>query len=79
MDPTIQQWQFRIGDQVKGADDKKIGKIIGILTDQGNPKRLIVEKGRLTHSELEIPVEAVSNYAGGIVYVDLTGEQASSM
>jgi rRNA processing protein Gar1 len=74
MDPTIQQWRYKIGDQVVSADDHKIGKVVRILPDVNRPTHLIVEKGRLIHHDYQIPVDAVSNYENGTIYLRLTEE-----
>jgi hypothetical protein len=78
MDPTVAQWRFKVGDQVISADDHKLGKICSILTDSTKPTHLVVEKGRLVHHNLQIPVEAVANYEGGTVYLTLTEAAASA-
>jgi hypothetical protein len=72
MDPTTTQWRFRVGDQVVSADDHKMGKIVRILPDTTAPVQILVEKGRLFHHDYRIPVDAIANYEGGIVYINLT-------
>ena len=76
MDPTIQQWRFKIGDQVVSADDHKLGKVARILPNATKPLHLVVEKGRLIHHDYRIPVEAVSNYENGTVFLRITEEAA---
>ena len=76
MDPTIQQWRFKVGDQVVSADDHKMGKVIRILPDTTKPTHLIVEKGKLIHHDYQIPVEAVSNYENGTVFLSITEDAA---
>ena len=72
MDPTVAQWRFRVGDQVMSADDRKLGKIARLQPDATKPTHLVVERGRLVHQDMRIPVEAVSNYERGTVYLTLT-------
>lgn len=79
MDPTVQQWRFKIGDQVVTADDHKLGKIARILPESTRPTHLVVEKGRLVHHDYQIPVEAVSNYDNGTVFLRVTEEAARAM
>jgi hypothetical protein len=78
MDPTVAQWRFRVGDQVVSADDHKLGKIARILPDSTKPTHLVVEKGRLVHHDMRIPVEAITNYERGTVYLTLTEAAARS-
>jgi hypothetical protein len=74
MDPTTTQWRFKVGDQVVSADDKKMGKIVRILPDSTKPTHLIVEKGRLMHQDFRVPVQAITNYERGTVYLNMTEE-----
>ena len=76
MDPTVAQWRFKVGDQVVSADDHKLGKIARILPDSTKPTHLVVEKGRLIHHDMQIPVDAIANYERGTVYLTLTEEAA---
>ncbi len=71
MDPTIQQWRFREGDKVCSADDVDLGKVTEFLPDAAKPTHLVVEKGLLFKHDLIVPVNAVCNYEGGTVYLDL--------
>ncbi len=76
MDPTIAQWRFKVGDQVLSSDDHKLGKVCGVLPDTTRPTHLAVEKGKLFHHDYRIPVEAVSNYEDGTIYLSLTERDA---
>ena len=76
MDPTVAQWRFKVGDQVVSADDRKLGKIARILPDSTKPTHLVVERGRLVHHDMRVPVDAISNYERGTVYLTLTEDAA---
>jgi hypothetical protein len=76
MDPTTQQWRFREGDEVVGADDAKLGKVVAVLPDAARPAHLRVEKGVLFHTEYYVPVAAVAHYDGGKVYLSVTKDDA---
>ena len=76
MDPTINQWRFKRGDQVCSADDHKLGKVVGLEPDPAHPTHLVVEKGLLFHRDFRVPVSAVCNYEGDTVYLDLTKDAA---
>ena len=70
MDPTTQQWRFRVGDKVRSADDADLGKVVALQPDTLRPTHLVVEKGLLRKHELTVPVSAVCNYADGTIYLD---------
>jgi len=78
MDPTVQQWRFKEGDQVISADDHKLGKVIALVPDMLAPTHLVVEKGLLIKHDVQVPVSAVSNYAGGTIYLNATKDQVQS-
>lgn len=65
------QWSFRVGDDVYGCDDQKLGRIKAV-----NPTHLVVEKGLLLHTDYYVPVRSVANVEGGTVYLDVTKEEA---
>ncbi len=71
MDPTTQQWRFRVGDKVRAADDADLGKVRALLPDAARPTHLVVEKGRLRKHDVTVPVSAVCNYEDGTIYLDL--------
>jgi hypothetical protein len=65
-----QQYQIRLGAEVITADNKKLGKVRA-TDDQG----LIVEKGRISKTELVIPRRAINSYSpenNGTVYLSAT-------
>ena len=70
MDPTIQQWRFKEGDQVVSADDHKLGRVVAFYPDMIHPTHLVVEKGLIFHHDYYVPVSAVSNYEGNTIYLD---------
>src|SRR5205823_6502143 len=76
MDPTTQQWRFQLGDEVYGADDSKLGKVIAVLPDATRPAHLLVEKGLLFHTDYYVPVDAVAHYDAGRVYLAVTKAEA---
>lgn len=76
MDPTIAQWRFKVGDQVVSTDDRKLGKVCGVLPDATRPTHLAVEKGKLVHHDYRIPVATVCNYEDGTVYLSVTEREA---
>ncbi len=75
MDPTITQWWFKERDQVCDADDHKLGKVVDFVPDAMNPTYLVPEKGLLIHHDDRVPTNAVCNYEGGTIYLDLTKDQ----
>ena len=78
MDPTIAQWRFKVGDQVVSADNQKIGKVVRVIPDTTKPTHLVVERGRLLHHDYFVPVEAVTNYEAGTVYLNVTKDGLES-
>jgi hypothetical protein len=70
MDPTIQQWRFKEGDQVVSSDDHKLGRVVAFYPDMIRPTHLVVEKGLIFHHDYYVPVSAVSNYEGNTIYLD---------
>jgi len=65
------QWSFRVGDDVYGCDDHKLGRIKAVT-----PTHLVVEKGLLLHTDYHVPLQAVANVEGGTVYLDVTRDEA---
>ena len=74
MDPTTRQWRFQTGDAVRSADDVDLGKVVAVEPDAGPPAILVVEKRLLAKRTLTVPVSAVCNYEGGIIYLDVPKE-----
>jgi hypothetical protein len=78
MDPTIRQWRFKEGDEVRSADDQKLGKVVRFVPDMVSPTHLVVEKGLLFKHDFVVPVSAVTNYDGDTIYLNLTKDAAVS-
>jgi|SRR3954451_7622935 hypothetical protein len=76
MDPTMRQWRFKEGDEVCSADDHKLGKVVRFVPDMVSPTHLVVEKGLLFKHDYVIPVNAVTNYEGDTIYLNLTKDAA---
>jgi len=71
MDPTIQQWNFREGTEVFGADGDKVGKVIAV-TD----RYFVVEKGFFFPKDYYIPTSAIANQDGDKIYLSVTKDEA---
>jgi hypothetical protein len=70
MDPTVEQWRFKEGDQVVSSDDHRLGRVVAFYPDMINPTHLVVEKGLIFHHDYYVPVGAVSHYEGKTIYLD---------
>ena len=71
MDRSGQQWGFREGDEVYGADGAKLGKVIAV-----QPSYLVVEKGLLFPTDYYVPTDAVATYEEGQIYLAVTKDAA---
>ena len=76
MDPTVEQWRFKVGDEVVSGDGHSLGKVCKVEPEGPAPTHLIVEKGKLFRQDYRIPVETVSTYEGGTIYLALTRDEA---
>ncbi|MBX6723972.1 MAG: DUF2171 domain-containing protein [Dactylosporangium sp.] len=76
MDPTIQQWRFKEGDEVYSVDDEKLGKVVRFVPDMTSPTHLVVEKGLLVKRSFMVPISAVTHYEGDTIYLSLTKDAA---
>lgn len=72
METTDTQRPWHIGDEVYGADDQKLGKIVAL-----DPNFLTVEHGLIRKGQLYIPTTEVNNYADGNVYLKVNRDDAS--
>ncbi|MFL5759000.1 MAG: PRC-barrel domain-containing protein [Thermomicrobiales bacterium] len=73
MDPTVQQWKFREGDEVFGGDGGKVGKIVAV-----RPRYIVVEKGFFFPTDYYIPTSAISTYDGNRIYLTVSKDEALS-
>jgi len=71
MDPITQQWNFREGTEVVGADGDKVGKVIGV-----RQRYFVVEKGFFFPNDYYIPTSAIANYDGDKIYLTVTKDEA---
>lgn len=71
MDRTTDQFQFREGSTVYGADGDKVGKIIAV-----GPQYVVVEKGFFFPSDYYIPTNAIASVDGDDVYLNVTKDDA---
>jgi hypothetical protein len=71
MEPTIEQRQSAIGDEVVGSDEGKIGTVQAI-----GGAHITVEKGLIRKEHLYIPTAAINNVADGRVYLTVTKDDA---
>jgi len=71
MDPTIQQWNFKRGTEVFGADGDKVGKVIDVTG-----RYFIVEKGFFFPNDYYIPTSAIANYDGDKIYFTVSKDEA---
>ncbi len=69
---TTKDLKFQIGDDVMSVDNRKLGKIIELT-----PTDLVIEQGRIDPTNLTIPIDTVSNYTGGIVYLSISEKEAN--
>ncbi len=76
MDRTTGQWRFKEGDEMRSADDEKLGKVVGFWPDMISPTHLVIEGGFLFHHNYYVPVSAISTYDGHTIYINATKEQA---
>ncbi len=68
--------RFKQGDEVRTVDDQHFGKVVAFLPDMRLPTHLIVERGRLLKRDFLLPVSAVERYAGGVIHLKLTNDDA---
>jgi len=71
MDPLTQQWNFKEGTEVVGADGDKVGKVIAV-----RPTYFVVEKGFFFPTDYYIPMSAIANYDGDKIYLTVTKDEA---
>ncbi len=71
MDRTVEQWNFRQGDEVFGGDGGKVGKIVAV-----RPNFLVVEKGFFFPTDYYVPTSAVSTYESNKIYLTVTKDEA---
>jgi hypothetical protein len=73
MNPINEPIQCRVGDQVFGSDDNKIGKVAAF--DQNV---LTVEHGLLSKSHYFVPVSAVNTCNDGKVYLNVSKSEVEA-
>src|SRR5690349_14320153 len=71
MDRTVQQWQIPEGTDVIGADGDKVGKVVA-----AQAQYIVVEKGFFFPTDYYIPTNAINNYDGDKVYLNVTKDEA---
>jgi uncharacterized protein (TIGR02271 family) len=71
MENAGMQGNFREGDEVYGADDQKVGKIMAV-----QPNYIVVEKGFFFPTDYYIPTTAVASYDKGKIYLNVTKDAA---
>src|SRR3954452_18563490 len=63
----------RPGQNAYSADDQHVGKIIAV-----NSEFMTVEKGLIFHTDLNIPIDTVTNIVDDKVYLNMTKDAVSS-
>jgi hypothetical protein len=71
MDRTVEQWNFREGDEVFGGDGNKVGKIVAV-----RQRYIVVEKGFFFPTDYYVPTSAISTYDGNRVYLTVSKDEA---
>jgi hypothetical protein len=71
MDRTVEQWNFREGDEVYGGDGGKVGKVVAV-----RPRYVVVEKGFFFPTDYYVPTSAISTYDGNRIYLTVTKDEA---
>jgi hypothetical protein len=71
MDRTVEQWNFREGDEVYGGDGGKVGKVVAV-----RPRYIVVEKGFFFPTDYYVPTSAIATYDGNKVYLTVTKDEA---
>ena len=79
MEPTLERWHFKEGDEVRSGDDHKLGKVVALYPAMTRPTHLVVEGGLLFHHAYYVPVDAVTTHDGGRVYVGATKAEAQAL
>ena len=72
MDRLHADWRFKEGDEVVGADDHKMGKVIAFYPDMFQPTHLVVQRGLLFHTDIFVPISVVNHYDGSTIFVSTT-------
>jgi len=70
MSISISLTRIPIGSLVTDANDETVGKVI-----EAHPDHLVVEHGHLFPDDLEIPRDAVANFDGSRVLLNVTIEE----
>ena len=78
MEPTLERWHFKAGDEVRSSDDHKLGKVVAFWPDTAAPTHLVVEGGFLFHHASYVPRAAVTAYDGRRIYVGATKAEAEA-
>ena len=76
MEPTLERWHFKVGDEVRSSDDHKLGTVVALYPGMARRTHLVVEGGFLFHHAYYVPKDAVTTYDGERIYVDATKEEA---
>lgn len=71
MDTTYDQYRFREGMTVYGADGDKVGKVVAI-----DPAYVVVEKGFFFPTDYYIPVSAIATATDDEIYLTVSKDEA---
>lgn len=71
MDTSRSQIYVNEGDEVFGSDGDKVGKVIAVQNDY-----IVVEKGWFFPTDYYIPVNAITSYDDGKMYLNVTKDVA---
>ena len=59
MEPTLERWHFKEGDEVRSGDGHKLGKVVALYPDVTRPTHLVAEERTLKASYLGSCVPAI--------------------
>jgi len=62
-------WAFEVGQEVRGADGERIGKIVTV-----SPRHIQVEHGRVFKHDYSVPKSAVHSIVDGVVFLGVPAE-----
>ncbi len=68
---TSEQWTFAEGNEVVGADGGKVGKVVAV-----HQNYVVVEKGFFFPTDYYIPTNAIADYDGDTIHLNVTKDAA---
>ncbi len=71
MDRTSEQWSFAEGNDVVGSDGGKVGKVVAV-----HQNYVVVEKGFFFPTDYYIPTNAIADYDGDTIHLNVTKDAA---